>query len=308
MGHACPIDVNTTLKDFGLSPIPQPLPIWWSPVVWKAHENLANQIWNLYNKGELPAQGMDSLKDCFVEPISDVRLSQAINDRFLQGSLSEIKKINPKKFDVLSQKYRIENMAFRVLDGAGLDHKEAKAVLSDLPAGFNIETRTLFFNISNVSRSEWNVIFIHEMGHFIDPIEDHIEAFNNPKTVHQIDLISANNTIESLSVDDGRIIDEWLMHGLNIGLLAEWRVWNFTVDYLSNATNYTFGPRSKWLQPLLKMNILDRKMKIFAILDNNIPDPTTERFSDGVIPKRLKQIRIKLRNKILSGDLQNLQR
>jgi len=310
MGHAttCPIDVTTTLKNFGLTLIPQPLPIWWSPVVWKAHENLANQIWNLYNQGELPVQNMDSLQDCFIKPISDARLSQAINDRFLKGSLEEVKKINPNKYTDLSQKYRIESMAFRVLDGAGIDHKEAKAVLSNLPAGFNIETRTLFFNISNVLRSEWNVIFIHEMGHFIDPIEDHIEAFNNPKTLHQIDLLgAAHRTLENISEEERRLIDEWLMHGLHIGLLAEWRVWSFTAEYLSEAKQVSFGKRTKWLKPLLKLNAQERKIKIFEILDRNIPDPATERFAIGVVSERLKQLRAQLLQQILGGDFQNLE-
>lgn len=53
-----------------------------------------------------------------------------------------------------------------------------------------------------------------------------------------------------LPSDIKRIIDEVLWSGISIGLLAEWRVWCFVIDYLRDELNkgYQLGEKTQWLK------------------------------------------------------------
>jgi hypothetical protein len=303
-GHACPVDTQLILQKIGPRPTPEQKGSDYSDRLWNGHKELASALWEWYRRSSADSAGSfhDSLRDCVQDPLNENDLALAINNEFLQHSLERVQAINPQKFAEINKQRSVAEMTFQIFNACDPSEQEAQDVLGARPGGFNIPTQALFMNISSISVNDWDVIFIHEMGHFLDPIHDHVTAFNDKDTLASIAKIVAAKT-EPTALQKAAI-DSWLWHGLNIGLLAEWRVWSFTADYVSNRSDYTLGPHTQWLAPFLKQDAKSRRQNIFKFLDLKFTNSSDQipMINDPLIQSRLELLRAQVREQIARGQ------
>ena len=299
----CPVDITPILQGIGSAPAENTAAGNYSTRVWIGHQALASHLYHLFALRQLDAQDLSQLTSCLLKPLNHQDLNLAMNTVFRTKSLQRIESINPQEFSRISKKFKIENIAFQVFDTHVQNQKLAEGILGTRPAGFNMTTQALFMNLAQIESADWDVFFIHELGQYLDPVEDHVKFFNDLKTIAKIVALTKqydqNNT---LLVEDLKLVDEWLVHGLNIALLAEWRVWNFTLDYLSVQPDYVFGPKTSWLKTFLQKTGSERKTAMFSFLDINFENPKDQFFSHPLIQKRIIFLRQWLREKMAKGD------
>jgi hypothetical protein len=97
-------------------------------------------------------------------------------------------------------------------------------------AGYHRADQTIFMDIEAIGVNEWLVILIHELSHYLDPqVFQSLKAFSDPLLVKSIVAASQRtNQLYELSSEERQNLDQWLMAGLNLGLLAEYRAWAVT--------------------------------------------------------------------------------
>lgn len=296
----CPVDLGPILNEIGLPPAPN-VPIGRYPLrVWKGHEHLAKSVYAQIEEGQIAADQLHSLSKCFSPPLNDSDFTLALSAEFRDRSLARIRKINPAAFERASKVRPIENLALRIFDGHSNHQDSATRAIGDRPAGYHITTQSLFMDIAKVSKEDWDAIFIHEIGHFVDPVMSHVRFFNNEKMIEKIGaIVQKENRGELVEESEIQILDQWLYHGVNIRLLAEWRVWSFTVNYLRGGNNadITLGPETVWLKPYLRSTVseMDWKRDLFLELDKNFHNPSEGVFSSPLLQQRMGLLREKLR-------------
>jgi hypothetical protein len=302
--HAeCPVDVGAILTKIGAPPTFQMSQLDFSQYevrVWKAHIDLAAMVWRKYIVGVLRNGGLQRVDECLASPLNQDDFLLAINKVFRDSAFERIKSINPKVYLTLSEKFDFDKMIFRVFDPAFDQDSAIQSSLHELPAGFNDAGRAIFTDAQRIQSEDWDITFIHELGHFIDPITSDIVQFTDQDIAKTIANILKTKTTETLSDEDRSIINSRLQHGLNIGFLAEWRVWCFTVDYVGSSNKVVIGPKFSWMKPLLKMKRDQMKAEVFRYLDPRFSDPQVGIYSNQIISGQLKKIRADLRANILS--------
>jgi len=275
-------------------------------IIWKAHEILAEQIWQLFESGELQ-KNKYNIADCLQSPLNDQDLMLATNNIFLQKTFERLQKINPNMYFELNQKINFNQIVFQAFAFCEACQLQSKKILGEKPAGYNLTTQALFMNIQTLSPEDWDVIFIHELGHHFDQTrKDSKQYFNIDQVKIILDLQKKYDRGERLDDSEIKQIDNWIMSGLNIGLLAEWRVWSFTLQYLDPVLNYQFGEKTKWLQNYKNLPSDIRYVELFKTLDRNFTNPATGLASHPLVLKRVQILRAQFRDMIFSGQINPL--
>lgn len=276
-------------------------------VIWKAHEILAEKIWQLFESGELQ-KNKYNIADCLHPPLNDQDLMFATNNIFLQKTFERLQKINPKMYFELNQKIDFNQIVFQVFAFCEACQLQSKKLLGEKPAGYNLTTQSLFMNIQSLSPEDWDVIFIHELGHHFDQTrKDSKQYFNIDQVKVIIELQKKYDRGESIDDSEIKQIDDWIMSGLNIGLLAEWRVWSFTLKYLDGfKADYHFGKQTQWLKYYRKLSPSDRDIELFKMLDYRFKNSNDLLLSHELIQKRLDLIRLQIRTLVSNEQLKSV--
>lgn len=298
----CPLDISPFLAMIGPAPAENTAAGDYASKVWTGHQALAMQVYQRFASQQLSSQDLNKFATCLKKPMDFGDLNLALNSIFRDESLKRIQQINPLRFAQISKNFNVGQIVFQVFNSHVNSQKLAESILGQRPAGYNMQTRALFMNMAQITVDDWDILFIHEMGHYLDPIDSNISFFNDANNLEKISVSIKNfNQNKSLTQNELQFIDVWLTHGLNIRLLAEWRVWNFTVDYLSLRKDIPMGPKTIWLQPYLTKDVTQRKIELFNFLDRNFVNPIDQIFSNPLIQKRINLIRQSLREQIANG-------
>lgn len=206
-------------------------------------------------------------------------------------------------FAEISKSVVVENVAFRVLDFHTQSESSAKDMIGDLPAGYSQFVQVLFMDITQIHPRDWDILFIHELGHHLDKkMETYVREFNSLSVRERVKEITERYDKKlEVKKDDIQFLDEWLMNGMNIRLLSEWRVWSFTLDYISADQAIQYGPRTFWLKGLAGKDQVTRKIELFQFLDRNFINPTDQNFSHPLIKNRILFLREKVRTDMAKG-------
>ena len=100
------------------------------------------------------------------------------------------------------------------------------------PAGFDRSTRGVFFNLFQIHAQDYSIYLIHEFAHALDPrLGAAIDRFNDESLTSQIaEWVKQKRVYTSLSTEEKRQVDAYVLAGLDRGLFAEWRAWLTTSE------------------------------------------------------------------------------
>jgi len=273
-------------------------------VVWKAHTQLAEKVWQMFERGELQKREFN-IDACIKKPVNDNDLMLATNNIFLQKTFERLNKINPQMYLELNQKIDFNQIVFQTFAYCEACQMNSKKILGEKSAGYNLTTQALFMNIQTLSPEDWDVIFIHELGHHFDQTRKDSKNYFNLENIKMIlNLQKKFDNGESLSTAELQQVDQWIMSGLNVGLLAEWRVWAFTLKYLDGVSGqYNFGQQTQWLKKYRDMNTDQRDVELFRMLDSRFKNSNDQLLSHQLVQQRLNLIRTQIRNDIVNHKL-----
>lgn len=124
---------------------------------------------------------------------------------------------------------------------------------SERPAGFDRNTRGVFFNLFQINSSDYSVYLIHEFAHAFDPeLNSAIDLFNDSALTETIaSFVRAKASYESLSNEQKHQVDRYVLAGLNRGLLAELRAWVTTSELYLELLRHQEQKPVDFLDPIL---------------------------------------------------------
>ena len=269
--------------------------------IWRGHEILAQKIWDLYFYS---GQKIENLENCLnsLEIVDSNRLKLAFNAIFKEQSIQKISQINPHLIEKIKQenKTEFENFHLIAFDGNHKSNQSYKNEISNKNAGFSPASDIIFGDFANMDARDWIAIFIHELGHRLDLIDEHLEKVNNPLLLMEISKILKNE--QQLSPSSEVKIDQILWSGVNIGFLAELKAWMFVAEFLAFSENtIELGPETDWLEPFLKeKDKLIRDQQIFEYLDNKFSNESNAVvwINDSRVQQRIELIRACIRDQV----------
>lgn len=267
---------------------------------WEGHKILAQGIWQLYRSHQNLSNFDTCLKLEKTVVFKDLKL--AFNAIFKAESIQRITNLNPTLISTIKSQNLKEFENFQVIafNGHKSSHPAYQQKTENRPAGYSPSTNAIFGDFANLDPRDWDPIFIHELGHRLDPIGAHLKIVNNLD--HTTEIIKFLKSSSALSINLIEKIDQIIWSGLNIGFLAEWRVWCFVADYLSPAENMlNLGPETIWLKAFITekdKSIRDQKM--FEYLDPNFGNDsdTVQWINDPRVQERFIIFRECLRRQI----------
>lgn len=294
-------DVNEILEPANDTIGPRPYPLGnYLIQKWEAHKELAQKLWT--QRGlSASLHNIEVCVDKF-DNLDYPSLKLALNEKFKEASLNRMYSINPNKFNEIKSVYSKSMFDFTliVFNGSESKNKKVKEFISNRAAAYAPHSHTIFKDTEKMNFDDWNAIFLHELGHRLDGIENSIEMVNNKKNFNQMMEIIRLYEQKRIMPDSEQInfIHSMLWNGLNIGFLAEYRAWLFVVDYLSTGTGYTLGPQTEWLRPFIEeKDKALQKTKLFHYLDLRFTDENSSIpwMNSSLTQSELKKLRETLR-------------
>ena len=298
---ACPVDVDHSLKFVTTTQGINPEQLNFYQQLWSAHKDFANQVWILFQSGEKIGEQIES---CVRPPLTQKNLNFAINEIFFRHSVEGMRLINPAVFDRLSKRQKISELAFSVLNRCEACLRSYDKLDQQRSAHFNHSTQAILADVARLSAADWKIIFIHEVGHYFFPDKQWSDLFLDGKRMIEIEKIVKDKvSVEKLSDQDRKMIDEWLMNGIRTKLIAEWRVWSFTLDYIIDHKDIELGIQTAWLRRYHQLPRAEKDIELFKALENNFEQPTEGLEAHPIILDRLVRLRKKLIEQVQSQEL-----
>lgn len=164
-------------------------------------------------------------------------------------------------------------------------------------AGFHRGERSLFIDLVQTEPDEFLSIFIHEFGHANDEIFfAAIEAYADEDAAKMAARLQPNEW-ETLPTQQQKRIKDWIMAGLNRGLLAEWRVWTMVFKAYLEGRQTGDMQTVLWMENVLKQKPQNISLEnhIFNFLDQNFTNPNDGPYSNPELVRVLEMIRDELR-------------
>lgn len=112
------------------------------------------------------------------------------------------------------------------LTGHGFGAKPA-----NLRAGYHRRAENIFMDLDSIPSHEWLTVLVHELAHYLDSqIYASILKYSDQKLLRQVsELSQKTNLLTDLKPSEREMVDQWNLHGLNAGILAEYRAWAATL-------------------------------------------------------------------------------
>jgi hypothetical protein len=131
--------------------------------------------------------------------------------------------------------------------------------------GFHRGQKSIFMDITRTSNREWLFIFSHELFHALDSeLYEASAYFSNQDNFKEILKMSDQyeNLVELRSYQMSKL-DAWVMAGLNRGLFAEWRAWNFGLAVYSEGFMENLWGKIPFLESVLSFKSKNENTSTF---------------------------------------------
>jgi hypothetical protein len=179
-----------------------------------------------------------------------------------------------------------------------------------LPAGVQRATGSMYMNFAEIDPNDWLIIFVHETLHAVDDqIMLGVQGYANTDLVkHFVDLSQQTQSCDQLSSSDHASLNQWLMFGLDRGLLAEYRAWSATFLIYQQGLQEGLWNNRPWLDQILTELKPGESLPYFTYryLDPRSTDPTDGIFSNPLIASGLAELRQELRSSLAPPPLDDL--
>lgn len=165
-------------------------------------------------------------------------------------------------------------------------------------ASYHRAYNSIFIDIENVSPQAWLVRFVHEIAHSLDSeMYASLKVYNDEEFLKNLEVYGEKKVaLKSLDAVTRKKLDQWLIAGLNRGLLGEYRAWLVTLlIYNEGLQDGTFS-EMKWLEEIKKSQPVGVSLSVhlFRYLSPSWIDPTEGWFAYEYIQQALLELRQKL--------------
>lgn len=165
----------------------------------------------------------------------------------------------------------------------------------DREGSFHRGKRSLFMDFGNLSKNDWFVTFIHELAHGVDSVmREAVVLFGRISTRQQVQaIVDTKSSVQDLNPQEKLVLKNWIIAGLNRGLLAEYRAWLLT--FYAYQEGLTDGSLTKvaWLEKIHNTKPANQSIEthIYRFLSETWTNPKTEIFAKPLMQELLTEIR-----------------
>lgn len=170
---------------------------------------------------------------------------------------------------------------------------------SDKPAGYDRSNKGIFFDLFEINPAAFNIYLIHEFAHAFDPkLSEAINIFNNSELAGDVAaMVRSKKQFNELSEEDHQKLNQYILAGLNRGVLAEQRAWITTSELYLELLQTRDQTPIAFMDQILGMNRTLTTPELQQIwkpyLFKNFQKPTTGLFASPLLQEALEiQIRI----------------
>lgn len=244
-----------------------------------ARERLANEIYTDYrqNRGDLT-----QIEKCLVQIPDRANFLSTVQRVFFDNTLNALARSNRPTLRRLmallqTSPTNSNQMVFRLTGHFDGLHR------MDKKAGFHRATKSIFMDVSQIPANEWPIVFVHEVLHALDQdLYTATETFSQQDRIVNFDAGSPRS-------------QEWLIAGLDRGLLGEYRAWYFTLAIYREGLEEGLWTKIPWMEQLIAPKGSAQDQFLFAFLDPRFSDPVDGPFSQPKVAAALAQLRARLR-------------
>jgi hypothetical protein len=131
--------------------------------------------------------------------------------------------------------------------------------------GFHRGNKSIFMDITRTNNKEWLFIFSHELFHALD--EKLVESsvyFSTKDNLNEIMMLTmTHDNLVELKSSQMMKLDKWILAGLNRGLFAEWRAWNFGLSIYSEGISEKLWGTIPFLENVLSFKDKNENTSVF---------------------------------------------
>ena len=174
---------------------------------------------------------------------------------------------------------------------------------SEKPAGYDRSNKGIFFDLLEIDPAAFNIYLIHEFAHAFDPkLAQAINTFNDSQLTADIAaMVRSKKQLAELSADDRSKLDQYILAGLNRGILAELRAWITTSTLYLDLVNLGEQSPVGFMDQILGSNRSLTTQQLAQIwqeyLFKNFEKPNTNLFASPLLQEDLNVILNSLRAK-----------
>lgn len=254
-------------------------------------QRTAQQVFELYLQRRLDKSTQVLIKNCLEQIESIQTVSRELSLLIFNQTRERLLAAKSPMLRNIGERVSLDKVSsFRVYN----HFSEGRGVKK---AGFHRGERSLFIDLVQTEPDEFLSIFIHEFGHANDEVLfTSIEAYADEEAARMAARLQPNEW-ETLKPEQQKRIKNWILAGLNRGLLAEWRVWTLVFNAYLEARQTGDMKAVPWMENVLQQRpqnvALDRH--IFNFLDPRFTNPTDGPYSNSELVRVLEIVRAELR-------------
>lgn len=248
-------------------------------------EQLAESLFSNYLHGQID---FAQIEKCWVDLPMKESLLITLQAKFLLGSLQYLERSSSSVIKNFIQIFKNRYGSAQAASFKLVGHTQKS--IDGMKAGFHRADKSIFMDISKISRSEWMVILVHELSHSLDSeMNKSIPIYNNEAAVQKfVKWSQAGRHFQELNPREQQELSQWLEAGLSRGLFAEYRAWWATVQVYNAGLKDKLWEKIEWLEDL-------QSGSLYLNLDKNFKDPTESVFKNPLFQEGLAIVREKYR-------------
>jgi len=277
---------------------------------WQARKEASGQLFRQYMRSDFD---FDRIEGCLMDHPHQNDFFQTLFAEFYDQSLAKLRESRSpgiqKLMNQIDRQYRLNHQRplFR------LTGHFSQGNPSDRFAGVHRGTGSIYMDLARIPRSEWYVIFIHEIVHHLDGllIEASREFAITDGLRFELEGWAQQGRLSQLPMDVRADLDAWLTDGLNRGLWAEYRAWYITYRLYAQMVEEGLIQRIPRMDAVLALKPVEERLESFLLryLEERSLMSTEGVFSSPMITQAISEIleRQKASGSDLPlGDLQKL--
>jgi len=166
--------------------------------------------------------------------------------------------------------------------------------------GFHRTNKSIFMDITRTDSSEWVFIFLHELFHQLDETLDSSSRFFSQKENFEKAMRLTKDENSKLTTSDNDFLDEWVQAGLDRGLFAEFRAWNFCFQIYEDGKKEKLWGSIKFAEEILLNKKVAQKMSsfIYDYLDSKAQIKKESVLTRKIILKKMEFKREEFKQKL----------
>ena len=226
-------------------------------------KGLVGRIYDSYFANTLPD---NFFKICLPMKKKYRKLYRKLSAYFLMRSIERLKTSKVIALNMLAKKIEDE------IEERGAFFFRTISHYAERKGGLHRVKGSIFLNLGKIPPNEWMIIFIHELMHKFDILlNESVRKYSNVELIGEIINWSQSvSSPEMLSKEQQELLYSHLIHGLNRGLLAEFRAWAVTIHLYRQLKMKKECRPVVWLEEILEQKKTSENYLafIFRYLEN----------------------------------------